>query len=70
MKWFKGRQPERYTLFDGQQLACTVCGNELFTKSSFKLNTSGMEILDLGWANKNATCLICSRCRHIHWFSF
>ncbi|MEV5576079.1 hypothetical protein AB0L06_39125 [Spirillospora sp. NPDC052269] len=71
MKLFKGRGgPKRYSLPNGQRLSCPVCQNELFDRRYYKLNTSGMEFMDLAWANKNATCMVCSECCHILWFAF
>ncbi|RFU36465.1 DNA-binding protein [Actinomadura logoneensis] len=70
MKLFKGRGPKRYSLPNGQVLSCTVCRNERFDRASYKLNTSGMELMNLAWANKDATCMVCSECGHILWFAF
>jgi hypothetical protein len=40
----------------------------LFTKREIKLNTSGMELLGLEWANRSGTGLICDRCGFVHTF--
>ena len=72
VKWFKtkgSKGPKRYTLPHGQRLSCLVCRGQFFDVHHYKLNTTGMELFDLAWANKDATCLVCATCRHIHWFA-
>ena len=54
--------PERAPLY------CLVCQGELFTRREIKLNTSGMEMLGLDWANRSGTGLICDRCGFVHTF--
>jgi len=49
-------------------LRCLVCRGELFTQREIKLNTSGMEFMDLGWANRSGTGLICEGCGFVHTF--
>lgn len=48
---------------------CLVCRGQLFSDQEIKLNTSGMELLDLGWANRSGTGLICDRCSFVHTFA-
>lgn len=48
---------------------CLFCGAGEFTKRDIQLNTSGMELLDLGWANKTATALICLSCGFVQTFA-
>jgi hypothetical protein len=50
-------------------LACLVCGHDQFWDREVKLNTSGMEFFDLGWANKSALGLICTACGFVHEFA-
>jgi hypothetical protein len=33
-----------------------------------QLNTAGMTLLNLDWANRSATILACERCGRIEWF--
>ncbi|ROO85420.1 hypothetical protein EDD29_2964 [Actinocorallia herbida] len=61
-------EPSEYQLPHGVNLVCVVCAHELFERDTRKLNSTGMEFMNLAWANRNATLLICARCRHIHWF--
>jgi hypothetical protein len=47
---------------------CNVCQGQLFTAREIKLNTTGAELFDLGWANKSAHGLVCFRCGYVHTF--
>ena len=47
---------------------CQVCSCELFFDREVKLNTTGAELFDLGWANQSATGLVCERCGYVHLF--
>ncbi|WP_040163741.1 hypothetical protein [Microbacterium gorillae] len=57
-----------FTLANGTALACLVCRNDTFTRHAYKLQTTGMTLLNLDWANDDATCLVCASCGFIHWF--
>jgi uncharacterized protein with PIN domain len=63
--------PERAQRFEveGHGLRCQVCGGELFWERKFKLNTTAMELFNLGWANETATCYVCDECGQILWFA-
>lgn len=50
-------------------LYCLVCRGQLFDDREIKLNTSGMEFLDMGWANRSGTALICDNCTFVHTFA-
>ncbi|MEU6738376.1 hypothetical protein [Streptosporangium sandarakinum] len=56
------------TFPDGRHLTCDTCGNDRFEQHSWKLQTTGMTFMNLDWANRDATCYVCSVCRRIHWF--
>lgn len=47
---------------------CLVCRSELFFDREVKLNTTGAELFDLGWANQSATGLVCAQCGYVHLF--
>jgi len=47
---------------------CHVCQGRVFSDREVKLNTSGMELLGLGWANQSATGLVCHGCGYVHLF--
>jgi hypothetical protein len=53
---------------DRRRFACFVCDEVLFSKRAIKLNTTGAELFDMGWANKSADGLICNGCGYVHAF--
>ncbi len=53
----------------GKLIECSHCGNVHFVKSATMLNTRGMTLLGLDWANATASTLICTRCSMIQWFA-
>ena len=54
--------------FAGRQVACAHCGGTAFDERSAHLNTMGLTFLDLDWANRSATVLVCQNCGHLEWF--
>ena len=52
----------------GKKLLCQVCGHDRFWTRETLMNTPGMTIMGLDWANKTATNYICDSCGHIMWF--
>lgn len=52
----------------GRQVVCSHCGGTAFDSGAALLNTTGMSLVGLDWANRNATVLICAACSHIEWF--
>lgn len=52
----------------GRQVKCAHCGGQSFDKASGMLNTRGLTLLGLDWANREATVLICTACSEIRWF--
>jgi hypothetical protein len=40
----------------------------MMNMGTVKLNTATASLFNLDWANKSATCLVCSDCSYIHWF--
>ncbi|TDB36805.1 MAG: DNA-binding protein [Actinobacteria bacterium] len=52
----------------GKGVVCSHCGGNEFDAGAALLNTRGMTFLNLDWANRNATLLICTNCSHIEWF--
>lgn len=53
----------------GRQVQCTHCGNTTFQAREAQLNTAGMSLLNLDWANASGTALVCTRCFLIQWFA-
>jgi hypothetical protein len=52
----------------GVRIRCPHCGGEDFDTGTALLNTSGLTLLGLDWANRSAHLLICTKCSHINWF--
>jgi len=50
------------------RFACNVCQGNLFFNREIKLNTSGAEFFNMGWANQSATGLVCEKCGYLHTF--
>jgi hypothetical protein len=48
------------------RLRCWVCQGVLFFDREVKLNSSGAELFNMGWANQSATGLICRECGYVH----
>ncbi len=61
------KRPENIRV-KGKQLKCRICDNTKFYTREAQLNTATLSFLDLDWANKSATCYVCSECTHIEWF--
>jgi hypothetical protein len=67
MSLFKKEAPKQYEA-NGNQIICQMCRNDYFFVQRSQLNTSLATFFNLDWTNKEATCFVCSECRHIHWF--
>lgn len=61
------RGPRR-VFVSSQQVHCPFCQYHLFDERPIKLNSTGMSLLNLDWANKSATGLVCGQCGHIQMF--
>jgi hypothetical protein len=67
MKLFS--KPEPLTVaVKGHELICPVCGNKYFWTRRPLLNTSLSTFFNFDWADRRATCFVCSDCTHISWF--
>jgi len=53
---------------DRNPSTCQFCHGDQFFDREVKLNTTGAEFLDFGWANQSATGLVCARCGYVHLF--
>jgi len=69
MGLFSQPEPQQQTVND-KPLRCVVCENDRFFERSAQLNTAVAEFFDLAWANRSATCFVCSECSYVHWFLF
>jgi hypothetical protein len=69
MGLFSGRSnhPNLVTIGD-RRFHCMFCQGERFWYRSVKMNTTGMEFFDLGWANQSSHGLICAACGYVHEF--
>jgi hypothetical protein len=52
----------------GRSLHCYACEYDLFWQRSAQLNTALATLFSFDWTDPSATCCICARCGHIHWF--
>ncbi|WP_211769625.1 hypothetical protein [Kutzneria sp. CA-103260] len=59
----------RLATVHGRALLCLVCGGREFWSREVKLNSTGAELLGLGWANQSALALICDSCGYVHQFA-
>lgn len=67
MSLFKQEEPQSIQVID-KELTCPVCSNQLFYSRQAQLNTAVASFFNLDWANRSATCFVCSKCTHISWF--
>lgn len=63
----EGTGPAEY-IVGGKRLHYQHCGEAHFLEGRAQLNTAGITFLDIDWANKSATTLMCDHCSLIHWF--
>lgn len=49
-------------------ILCLMCDCGTFHKREVLLNTTGMELFNMAWANRSATGLICASCGYAHLF--
>ncbi|MFI6049231.1 hypothetical protein ACIBCO_03965 [Streptomyces violascens] len=50
------------------RVKCIFCQGDEFREREVKLNSSGMEFMNFGWANESASGLICWNCGYVHLF--
>lgn len=67
LKIFKKREPQTVEVI-GKPLVCPVCSNNLFWTRKAQLNRSVSTFFKLDWADRSATCFVCSDCTYIFWF--
>ena len=53
---------------NGVNVKCTHCGDQHFDTGEAQLNTAGLTFINLDWANRSASVLICKKCSFIMWF--
>ena len=52
----------------GIAVRCPHCGADEFIEGRAQLNTAGMTMMGLDWANRSAATLLCTGCGRIEWF--
>ena len=67
-KTWSGQFVAKIKVYDNY-LKCHACNYDHFSKREGLLNTTFLTLFSLGQFNRSATCYICSRCGHIHWFN-
>lgn len=63
----KGAPPARFTAA-GKPIVCDHCGHDAFHEGSALLNSVSMTLVDLDWADDEATTLMCDECGRIQWY--
>lgn len=68
-RWFQARVRERLRVRDRWQDGDVLALRQYdFDEREGKVNTTGLTLLDLDWANRSALVLVCKRCGHLEWF--
>lgn len=62
-------KPSLVTVGPGRNpFTCSICNGTLFYSREIKLNTTGAEFFNMGWANESADGLACAQCGYLHTF--
>ena len=64
----KAVHSDKFTV-NGVKVRCVHCQHEHFSSGNAQLNTAGLTLLNLDWANKSASVLVCKKCSHLMWFA-
>jgi predicted nucleic-acid-binding Zn-ribbon protein len=64
---YAGDDTQHYEV-GGKRVQCPHCGGNNFDTGKALLNTTGLTLLGLDWANRSAYILICTACGHIDSF--
>lgn len=67
MEVFSKKEPQTVAV-KGHELKCPICGNRYFRMRRALLNTIVATFFNIDWANRSATCFVCSECTHVSWF--
>ncbi len=63
----KKKEVKEYSI-SGQTLTCPICKQTKFWTRETLMNTTGMTLAGIEWANKAAKNYICDNCGYIFWF--
>ena len=55
-------------VIEGNALSCPVCGHGEFWKRKTLMNTPGMTLFGVEWANRQADNYVCDSCGYVMWF--
>ena len=66
--FMEANDPSAYAVAD-KPVRCPHCGGSKFTPSSALLNTRGLTVFGVDWADPKASILICGECGRIEWFA-
>jgi len=64
----KVKEVKEFYVKRGLKLHCQICKGDKFWMRETLMNTVGMSLLNLDWANKAATNYVCDGCGYVHWF--
>lgn len=53
----------------GRPVRCPHCGEGKFVLQGALLNSRGLSVLNVDWADPMASTLICAECGRIEWFA-
>jgi predicted nucleic-acid-binding Zn-ribbon protein len=69
VKGFKeGFEPGEYSVA-GRPIRCLHCGETKFAPGRALLNSRGLTLFNVDWANRSATTLVCAECGRIEWYA-
>jgi hypothetical protein len=63
----EGTEPREYSVAE-RPVRCPHCGERKFAPGSALLNTRGLTVFNLDWADPSASILVCAECGRIEWF--
>ena len=64
-----GKEEPQAIEIRGRALRCLVCTNDGFYQRSAQLHGAVATFFKLEWASPTCTCVICSMCGYVHWFT-
>lgn len=61
-------QKPKHVFLGERQVTCMFCQHPEFWDREVKLNTTGMSLLGMDWANQAANGLVCTSCGYVQLF--
>lgn len=66
----KKKDRETAQLFvKGKAIRCPMCNHEWFWEKKVLLNSRGMAMMGLDWANRESRAMVCDDCGHVLFFA-